>query len=228
METLASQERGTPGQPATLVSGIETCSTRYRLAAINVPGTELVIWQRALPLCLRYWIEQTAASNLPEIRILVQPGDIRPALEPLLDRCGLLADDMRDLLVGDIGDLVHAFADITRSEHVDVRLERVNHDACWKFHRDTVEARLVTTYRGPATEWVQTAHAQRALREQKQFKGPLERLGHHDVAIFKGSCAGPNSGIVHRSPPIAGTGCTRLLLCLNKPTIVSPDPWAKA
>lgn len=227
METLASQERGTPGQSATLVSGIETCSTKEGLAAINVPGTELVIWQRALPSCLQTWLERMDPSRLPYLRVLVQPSDLRRAVEPHLDDRGMPPGDMRDLLVGDIGDLVCAFADITRSEHVDVRLERVNHDACWKFHRDTVEARLVTTYRGPATEWVQTAHAQRALREQKRFKGPLERLGHHDVAIFKGSCAGPSSGIVHRSPPIASTGRTRLLLCLNKRTAASPEPWPR-
>ena len=187
-----------------------------------------MIWQRALPSSLRDWIGQIEASTLPEIRILVEPGDLRPALEPLLDGCGLAASDMRELLVEDIGELVRAFAGITRSDSVDVRLERVDHDACWKFHRDAVEARLVTTYRGPTTEWVQMAHAEHALQEQKRFTGPLERLGEHDVALFKGSSAGPNDGIVHRSPPIAGTGRTRLFLCLNKRSVVSPDLWAEA
>ena len=136
--------------------------------------------------------------------------------------------DMRDLLIGDVDDLVSAFAGITRSDLVDVRLGRVSHDACWKFHRDYVEARLLTTYRGPATEWVQPIHAERALRAQKRYKGPLEHIRSNDVAIFKGSYAGPGSGIVHRSPPIAGTGCTRLLLCLNKPSAASPEPWPRA
>ena len=209
------------------MNGIRTCSTRDGLAAIGEPGTELVIWQRSLPSGLREWIDQADANSLPDLRILVQPGDLRPALEPLLDGCGLAQGDMRDLLVEDIAQLVRAFADITRSDYVDVRLERVTHDACWKFHRDSVEARLLTTYRGPATEWVQKAHAERAIDEQRLFKGPLERLGDHDVAMFKGSRAGPSSGIVHRSPPIAGTGCTRLLLCLNQRTSASPDPWTQ-
>jgi len=30
---------------------------------------------------------------------------------------------------------------------------------------------------------------------------------------------------VHRSPPILGTGKTRLLLCLNTPSETSPLPW---
>ena len=135
--------------------------------------------------------------------------------------------DMRNLLLSDVDDLVSAFARITQSDLVDVRLECVSHDACWKFHRDCVEARMLTTYRGPATEWVRPIHAKRALREQKRFKGPVEHLRVHDVAIFKGSCAGEGSGIVHRSPPIAGTGGTRLLLCLNKPSDASPEPWSE-
>jgi len=224
----ASQEPGVHRQAAALTAGVRAVDTLDGLATINEPDTELVIWRRSLPACFRDWIDRLDAETLPHLRILVQPGDLRSALVPLLDKCGLVPGDMRDLLVQDVGDLVSAFADITRSDWVDVRLERVDHDACWKFHRDTVEARLVTTYRGPTTEWVQMAHAEKAVAEQRSFDGPLQRLGDHDVALFKGNRAGPNSGIVHRSPPLAGTGLTRLFLCLNKRTVVSPDPWAKA
>ena len=215
------------GTSAASGVGIETCDAAEGLAAINKPEIELVIWRRALPLCLQTWLERLDASSLPEVRVLVQPSDLRRAVEPKLDDFGMPPGDMLDLLLRDIDDLVAAFARITRSDLVDVRLERVSHDACWKFHRDCVEARLLTTYRGPATEWVQPIHAERALREHKRFKGPLERLRIHDVAIFKGSCAGAGSGIVHRSPPIAGTGQTRLLLCLNKRSAASPEPWTK-
>ena len=223
---LASLEGGFVGTSATFGAGIETCDAAEGLAAIGNPGMELVIWRRALPLCLQTWLERMHASCLPDTRVLVRPGDLRRALEPHFDDCGMPPGDMRDLLLGDIDDLVSAFARITRSDLVDVRLERVSHDACWKFHRDCVEARILTTYRGPGTEWIQPIHAERALRAQKQFKGPIEPLRNNDVAIFKGSCAGPGSGIVHRSPPLAGTGCTRLLLCLNQMSAASPEPWS--
>ena len=212
--------------PATSSVDIETCDTPDGLVAVQRPGTQLVIWQRALPSRLHSWLDRIDASCLPDTRILVRPGDLRAALQPHFDDCGLPQGDLRDLFVQDVGDLVSTFSKVTRSDLVDVRLERVSHDACWKFHRDCVEARLLTTYRGPATEWVQPVHGERALREQKRFRGPLERLGIHDVAIFKGSCAGPGSGIVHRSPAVAGTGRTRLLLCLNKRSTVSPDVWS--
>ena len=215
------------GKSATSGVGIATCDAAEGLTAISNPGMELVIWRRALPLCLHAWLDRMDASCLPDIRVLVQPSDLRRAVEPHLDDCGMPPGDMRDLLIGDVGDLVSVFARITQSDLVDVRLERVSHDACWKFHRDCVEARLLTTYRGSATEWVQPDDAARALREQTRFKGPMERLRIHDVAIFKGDCAGSGSGIVHRSPPIAGTGQTRLLLCLNKRSAASPEPWPR-
>ena len=224
---LVSLEGEAVRRSATFGAGIETCNAAEGLAAISNPGMELVIWRRALPMCLQTWLERMDASCFPDMRVLVQPSDLRRAVEPHLDDCGMPPGDVRDLLLGDVDDLVSAFARITQSDLVDVRLERVSHDACWKFHRDCVEARLLTTYRGPATEWVQPHDAARALREQTRFKGPIERLRIHDVAIFKGSCTGPGSGIVHRSPPIAGTGQTRLLLCLNKRSAASPQPWPR-
>ncbi|RMB02928.1 DUF1826 domain-containing protein [Eilatimonas milleporae] len=220
------QARGAaPPAPGPLAPGIDICDGADGLAAITAPATELVIWRRALPSGFRAWLENLDASCLPDLRVLVWPGSVRQAVAPHLDECGLPRGDMRDALIADVENLVLAFSRITGSDLVDVRLERVDNDACWKFHRDCVEARLLTTYRGAATEWVHPLHAERALSEQKAYTGPLEHLRAHDVAIFKGSCAGPGSGIVHRSPPVAGSGRTRLLLCLNKRSVASPQPW---
>ena len=203
---------------------IKTCNTRAGLAAISNPGTELVIWRRALPSCLQTWFKEIKPSRPSGMRVLVRQGDLRSAVEPYLDDFGMPAGDMRDLLIGDFDELISSFASIARSDMVDVRLECISHNSCWRFHRDFVETRLLTTYCGPATEWVQPFQAERALLEQKSYKGPLERLRLHDVAIFKGNQAGPESGIVHRSPPIADTDRKRLLLCLNKPSAASPEP----
>lgn len=222
---LDSLEDGCPSTPGTFGMGIETCDTVKGLAAINNSDTELVILQRALPLRLQSWLAQMDGFALPNIRVLIEPAELRAALDPHFDDCMMPSGEMRDLFLEDIDELVSTFAKITQHYLVDVRLERITHDACWKFHRDCVEARLLTTYRGSTTEWVQPLYADQALRDQKSFEGPLERLQTHDVAIFKGSCANPGSGIVHRSPPIAGSGETRLLLVLNKPSASSPDRW---
>ncbi len=210
--------------PAT-DAGIGICEDPDGLAAINTPDTELVIWRRAFPNRLTTWLEEIGPSHYPDTRILVEPGNFRRAIEPHLDKCGMPAGRLREYLVGDIDFLVTSFAGITGSDLVDVRLERVDHDACWKFHRDYTEARLLTTYCGPTTEWIQPQYATQALQEQREYNGPIEHLRDNDVAIFKGSCAASGKGIVHRSPPIEDTGQTRLLLCLNKRSVASPAPW---
>lgn len=204
---------------------VDVSTSLEGLNAIRDPDIDLVILQRRFPVQFMAWLEQLDPSVLPKDRLLVRPEEVRVALACVMDACGMPSGEMRKTLVEDVHGLVSAFAHITRTERVDVRLERVTGDACWRFHRDCVEARLLTTYLGPTTEWVQQDFADQALREQKAYNGPLERLQPNDVALFKGSCAGPASGIVHRSPPIAGTGKTRLLLCLNKQSEVSPDPW---
>lgn len=224
---LVSQEIADTEKSFAPVVGIKSCKKMSGLKDIMEPGTELVIWQRTLPTEFRQWIRQVAPICLPHLQILVAPGDLRSALEPMLDECGLPAGSMRELMVCDITDLVNAFALITGSERVDLRLEHIDHDACWRFHIDIVETRLLTTYLGPATEWVQPVYAEQAINEQKNFSGPIERLCRDDVAIFKGGNAARGSGIVHRSPRLKGTGNKRLLLCLNKQSEVSPDPWDK-
>ena len=209
------------------MSEISVCKDLAGLSSIKQPGTGLAIWERSLAPILQNWIDKTDTNSLPDVRILVKPDELHLALDPLLDSCGLRPGNMRNQLIEDIHLLVVSFAAITSSSAVDVRLERISHDACWKFHRDCVETRLITAYRGPTTEWVRNGHGDQAIKEQKKFQGPLERLGDNDVAIFKGSAAHPTRGIVHRSPPISGTGLTRLLLCLNQQTDTSLDPWGK-
>ena len=111
--------------------GVRRCKTKAGLASIKESDTDLVIWQRSLPSSLQDWIGKTDTANLPDVRIIVKPGELQPTLKPLLDSCGLRGGDMQNQLLADIHNLVTTFANITGSDDVDVRLERVSHDACW-------------------------------------------------------------------------------------------------
>lgn len=214
---------GSPSPPAVQI--IRTTAARDGLAAITRPGTELVIWQRHLPTDFTQWIANLDPGLLPDTHLVVSPEDCRRALAPVFEECSLPAGSMRDLLLNDIAELAATYAAITRTGRVDIRLNRISHDACWKFHRDYVDFRLLTTYRGPGTEWVDPAHAESALAGQQDYTGPINRLAPHDVALFRGCGTTPGQGILHRSPPISTTPQTRLLLCLNRPSEVSPADW---
>ena len=194
------------------------------LSRIRLPGTELALWRRPPPPALGPALAALDPARYPDGRLLVRPADLPAALAGLLAVSGL-PPPAGDALAADIIDLGRRFADLFGLEALDLRLEALAHDACWKFHRDHVPARLVTTYAGPGTEWVVPALGARAIDEQKAYSGPLERLAPGDVAIFRGCQPGHDHGIVHRSPPVAGTGVTRLFLCLNLPSPASPALW---
>ncbi len=201
---------------------VVACASIDGLEEIKNLDVELAIWRRALPPQFQKWLDDLDPSQLPNLRILVHPTELRCAIISCFDDSGMASGEMRNFLINDIEELVRTYARIAKTRLVDVRLERINHNACWKFHRDFIRTRLLTTYRGPSTEWVHPQYAAEALCDQKSFKGPTKDLALFDVAIFKGSSAGSGHGIVHRSPPIEGTGCSRLLLVLNEESITSP------
>ncbi|WP_159107088.1 DUF1826 domain-containing protein [Azospirillum sp. B4] len=190
------------------------------LARIADPAVGLALWRRADMSggALESWLDALPADRLPHGRFLVRPWEVVTALATVLPGPGFATD---------VADLCRRFLAIAGGDWVDVRLEAVAHDACWKFHRDHVRLRLITTYRGPGTQVVAPVDGARALASQRRYRGPLYQLPRHAVALFKGcgETGGCEEGVVHRSPPVAGTGQVRLVLCLNAPSAASPDPW---
>lgn len=195
------------------------------LSTILDPGASLAVWDRAPPRTLMEGMAGLCPAHLPQERVLVWLPDAPAALSGILAETPIGATMLGRSLVDDMLMLVKRFATIAGTDIVDIRLDRLRHDACWKFHRDQVRLRLLTTYRGPATQIVPQTHAEQALRDQRAYRGPLEDLPEGAVALFKGIQAGPDTGVVHRSPPIAGTGTVRSLLCLNLPSDTSPRLW---
>lgn len=195
------------------------------LARIRLPGIELALWRRDLPAPLAEALATLDPAGYPDGRVLARPPDLATAIGSLIAPSALAGTAAGRLLAADIEALAQRFAALFAAAAVDIRLEALGHDACWKFHRDHVPARLVTTYAGPGTEWVLPAHGASALDDQKDYTGPMERLAAGEVALFRGCQPGHDHGIVHRSPPVAGTGITRLFLCLNLPSPASPGLW---
>jgi hypothetical protein len=206
-------------------AALRWCSTADELDAIRMPGVELAIWSRALPLCLLSWLEQLPAAHLPDFRLLVSPVHFPVASKSLLGGLDRADRKMAEILAGDMALLVDRFAELSATDLVDVRVERITTDACWRFHRDCVDLRLLVTYRGPATQWVDPSHAEEALALQERYDGPLGQAALGSVSLFKGCYGSDGEGVVHRSPPIHGTGKVRLLMCLNTPSRVSPPEW---
>jgi hypothetical protein len=159
---------------------------------------------RAVAPGIGEWLDGLPPEALPEARFVARPDDVA-ALLP--DACGAWLRD-------DIAALTRDFTKAAACDAVELRLEAVDNDACRLFHRDHVALRLLTTYRGPGTEWIAPQEAERALALQDEFDGAIERLPRFAAGIFFGK-EHPTGGVVHRSPRVEGTGTVRLLLCLT-------------
>lgn len=204
---------------------IEHGDTAAILARIDRPGVDLALWRRALPAETVIWLDRVPFRRLPNGRVLAQLDEVPAALAALFARSGAPDTQAARLLAADMHALTRLFAAAARTQTVDLRLEALSGDACWRFHRDRVPLRLLSTYRGPGTQYVPRACGETALREQRAYRGPLHEMPRHAVALFRGDVSGGGRGVVHRSPPIAAARRKRLLLCLNLPSDSSPPPW---
>ncbi|MEM7044838.1 MAG: DUF1826 domain-containing protein [Pseudomonadota bacterium] len=212
------------GEDVRLDSTIIKAASLDELSAVNRPSSSLALCPREMSPALSPWLDGLPEGALPNGRILVRKNEAPVALAALFASSSLPEDDLSRELRNDMVELIERFAAIAGVPEVDVRVERIRHDACKRFHRDHVRMRLICCYRGPTTEWVPGSHAEDALDLQGDYSGPLRHFPRYAVAVFKGH----QHGVVHRSPPIAGSGITRLLLCLNERSTASPPLWRPA
>jgi hypothetical protein len=143
--------------------------------------------------------------------------------------------DIRAALTDDIERLVGLVYRLSGERRLRIKLHRCDGDECRQFHVDHVTLRLITTYAGPGTDWLEDGAARRehlggrGLPRNRSVDDVnnaivadwtrVHRLPRFAVALFRGAVAhgpgAPTPGIIHRSPPIAGTGIKRLRLVID-------------
>jgi hypothetical protein len=189
------------------------------LRAIHHPRTALAIWQRAMPPALAAWIDALPPHQLPSLCLECKADQASLFLAEAFAAVGVAAGEPRAILVTDMVEQIGRFAAISAGRLVQVRVEPVSDNACSKFHVDRVTVRLLITYRGPGTEWMARTGADRGAIPLSS--GNIHQVSRFSVAVFKGwpdhstRVAPP---LLHRSPPIEGSGITRLLLCVSEAT----------
>lgn len=176
------------------------------LQEIAAPGIGAVIWQRKpLPEFLD-WIEALPVSSLPQLRTLVSVDAVEACVQAACDRAGTPLGPMRDMLASDIAALGFITSEVMRAPLLHLRLDVVTSDACRRFHIDNMTARMLCTYRGAGTQ----------IAQPGQEQAPLD-LTAGAAAILRGTLwpGREKTGLLHRSPPISGTGQSRLLLVID-------------
>ncbi|MFB1479915.1 DUF1826 domain-containing protein [Corallococcus sp. RDP092CA] len=187
------------------------------LTDIYRDGVNLCVWRRGLDSQLSAWLMRLAEGPPLDIVARVR-GDA-------LDLRGWLPElpggPLFDAWVEDLNFLLRLYVDLLGADALGVRLHTLARDMCPRFHVDRVGVRLLCTYAGPATEWLENAHVVRSALgvtgEVARPRAPIQSLERFDVALLKGEAWPGNTGngAVHRSPAIAKDGTRRLLLSIE-------------
>lgn len=172
-----------------------SASPSWRSVTVTEPGELVAFWQEEvdvviLPRPLTEEVEGYARRLLDDAS-----WRLRCVLDPGVQDVAALADALpagagRGAFVDDLWRWAELTHDLLGGHEVGVRLQRLTEPMCPAFHVDRVIGRVITTYLGAGTEWLEHA----AL--------PPHRAEPGAIAVFKGDVVA-GRGVVHRSPPMA-------------------------
>lgn len=190
-------------------TGVAITNTPEGLGAIHQPGCAAAIWRRAPSQAFQKWIDALDPDDLPQARVTLRPDMVRGAMAGLCAAAGVSGGPNCEHLVDDVAALADIFAAQMKAPYLQMRLEAVSTNACKKFHIDMLSARLICTYRGAGTQYGVSDHGEAPTRVFSVPTGaPILLIGTEWPDQDK-------PGLLHRSPPIEGTGETRLVLVLD-------------
>lgn len=194
---------------AGVTAGIAICDRPEGLGAIKTPDSAAAIWQRQPAPGFQAWIDALAPAVLPSARLILRPADIRTAVTEVCDLHGTPDGPERTRLIDDIAALGEIFMGTVAAPYLRLRLSPIDTNACRRFHIDKLTARLICTYRGTGTQYGTSVNG---AQPDRIFTVPTGA-----PIVLRGTDwpERPASGLLHRSPPIEGTGETRLVLVLD-------------
>lgn len=208
--------------PRNQASSGAISDTPLGLTRIFDPAIQLAQWRRPANAVIADWLEAHAMGLGSGIRQVIAPGQT-----PDLGR--LPAGDGGLALANDIALLAEMLGELLDAPKIGFRLEVLGKAMCPRLHVDRVGIRLLCTYRGPGTEWVEDASVDRRFLgiasggKPDEHSGLLleghriESIPPFAVALLKGSLWQGNEGrgVVHRSSLPPPNGGPRILLAMD-------------
>ena len=166
---------------STLLDSAARSSTSPQvLTDIRQSDCNLSIWQRAsLP-----GLDTLALDRIQDLRFASPLGDLERELDARCEQAGYAPENVRPALVRDVANLADHFGAIMELGAVSVRLAVVTTNSCRKFHADYVKARLITTYVGSGTQWIEGEDLARVAGGEEPRR--INALSAGDVVLFKG------------------------------------------
>lgn len=200
----------TQAKPASVTQqGLGFASSPSELAVFRDPACAAAIWDRPLSPGLAAWLDGLDAARLPKWRETLAVEAVHEAVLDACQEAGTPDCPERAELITDIQQLADAFAALMQVEFVQIRLDVISSNACRRFHVDAVTGRMVCTLRGTGTQY--------GLAHEGQQPTEITTVSRGAPIFLRGTLwpTTPESSLLHRSPPIEGTGETRLVVVLD-------------
>lgn len=134
--------------------------------------------------------------------------------------------DGRQKFIEDVVSLCELFFNRTKSKTIRFQIEIVTTNMCRLFHKDNLRERLICTYVGPGTEWLDHDNVNRnglGKGNNNKIVKDFEKVNRgklFEVLILKGSKHEDGPSDIHRSPPIENddqnNSVTRVLLKIDE------------
>ncbi len=196
---------------------------RQTLARILAPEVRIVVCRRPVVTEITSGLDRLVADGTlaASLRLTVTVGE-PPAL-PELRAAGAVE------WLTDLAHLIEIYGQLCGCAQVELRLEVIRRAMCPRFHVDRVGIRLLCTYRGPATEWLDDRFADRAWlgvnghglsdEESGLIRDPaaVHRVPPFAIVLLKGELWPGNAGqgLIHRSPALLADEAPRVLVALD-------------
>ncbi|GAB2702530.1 DUF1826 domain-containing protein [Aliiglaciecola aliphaticivorans] len=194
------------------------------LTQIYKQSVNMAIWQRQLSSSVvadaESLLETTSSLN---ISAFIDAQNISMSI-----REALKLYNTGDAFIASTTELVDMFCTLFELEEVGFRLRILDAPMCPRFHVDHVPCRLVTTFAGNGTQWLEhdkvsrdkLGHGSKGLEDAVSGlfaqQTDIQSMGTGHVALLKGETWMDNelAGVVHRSPAYEPNQ-KRLLLTLD-------------
>lgn len=207
------------------------------LHRIATSGISLCVWSRPAEAQAAAAVRAILSAPTP-LRLDVAaptPEQIAAGIIAGLTRPGPRVRETVHHLANDIAMLAKKFGTVADTRHPRVRLTRVEDNCCALFHVDNLRLRMLCTYAGAGTQWLENRNVRRdQLGSQGRSVAEATRAivvnpktirtipGWH-VAILKGGAwpGEESTAVVHRSAPVPDSASHRLVLCIDLPAACS-------
>lgn len=170
---------------------------------IKDPQKNMLLYAWSPSAQLRRVIEETRIASLPTLSMTLPSDEVGRAATRA-------ADPLARWMLDELADVLTQYAALVPNQRVTMAFCTTREQSCPVFHIDRVSVRLLCTFKGPGTEWLDDAQAQRkwlGRGDNRKIAGPeaiVYSAQPFQVCLLKGErgWGRKERGVVHRSPRV--------------------------